>query len=57
MKAAAVEPGDDPMDHEDSGKQLQRERRFLPPGRIRSRTKSGSSNKNEATKMAAKIAR
>ena len=25
MKAAAVEPGDDPMQHQDAGKQLQRQ--------------------------------
>ena len=30
---------------------------FLPPGRIRSRARSGSSHRNEATKMAAKMAR
>ena len=57
METATVEPGNDPMHERTSEKILGESGSFLPPGRMRSRRRSGSSVANETIMTTAKIAR
>jgi hypothetical protein len=56
METPTVEPGNDPM-HEQSEKTINASGGFLPPGRMRSRRRSGLSAANETIMTTAKIAR
>ena len=57
METTTVEPGNDPMHEQNQRETLSATGGFLPPGRMRSGSRSGSSAANEMIMTRAKIAR